>query len=189
MVLFNHADSTRRPRWRAASRLLAGAEGALPDSCGMTVEKLAALMNEWRDSRFRPGETTGATELSPAEVSERLPVWEAISELWLDTEQGEAGLRYIAQRLAQSGYSLSELEDIYRVEVAPVVHENLRQVAGEWAGFSREWLQKAVLRHLAEPNHRARAERQQAYMTELVADDWRQVRRPVEDLRQAGRRA
>lgn len=124
-------------------------------------------------------------ELTSAEISDRLPVWEAISELWLDTELGEGDLRFIAERLARSKYGLSELEDIYLLEVAPVVHGNLRQPAGTWTGFDREWLRQAVLSHLAKRDHRAVSRLRRAYMTQLVADQWRDVMRFVEALRRS----
>ena len=175
MVLFDFADSAYRPRWRAVARALSGAEDALPDTYGMTAGELAALMNDWRENVYAADETTGPLALSSTEISERLPVWHAISELWLDSELTEADLTYLAGRLADSRYSLSELEDIYLVEVAPVVHDNLRQVAGDWGLFDLEWLKEAVLRHLADPHHRARALRQKAYMTEFVAEDWNTI--------------
>lgn len=192
MVLFDLAEPGRFPRGRAVARLLTGAEAGLSDTYGMTAEDLAALMNRWRDHALSTdgmAAPTAPAPLSATEIAERLPVWEAISELWLDTEHEESDLEYIARRLAESGYSLDELEDIYRVEVAPVVHGNLRQVAGEWIGFGPEWLKDAVLRHLADPHHRARALRRQATTTKFVAEDWQRVKRHITDLRDSGRKA
>ena len=78
--------------------------------------------------------------LDDSEIERRKPVWAALSELWLDTELEEDDLRRIAEAMRRSGYSVGELRDIYLFEVAPVVFPNLLSVAGEWAGFDREWL-------------------------------------------------
>ncbi|MFV3330028.1 hypothetical protein ACNFIA_03725 [Pseudomonas sp. NY15437] len=70
----------------------------------------------------------------------RESVWLALSELWLDVEPTEADLAYIARTLAVSGFSLDELDAIYRLEVVPVVYPNALATAGEWTGFDADWL-------------------------------------------------
>jgi hypothetical protein len=40
--------------------------------------------------------------------------------------------------MKRPGYSVPQLRDISRFEVAPVVFPNLLTVAGEWAGFDEE---------------------------------------------------
>ena len=71
--------------------------------------------------------TKKAMPLTESEINERLQTWVAISELWLDNEMREGELKFIAQRLAASKYSLPELEGIYLYEVAPVVHQRSRR--------------------------------------------------------------
>ena len=83
-----------------------------------------------------------------AELNPRRSVWEAISELWLDTEPGEEDFARIAEILAQSGYSLDELNEIFAFEVAPVVWLNMLSVAGVWAAFDREWLAAERLKNV-----------------------------------------
>src|SRR5262249_26873070 len=78
--------------------------------------------------------------LDEAEIDRRKPVWAALSELWLDTELTEDDLQRIAGVLRASGHPIGVLWEIYLYEVAPVVFLNLLTVAGEWAGFDREWL-------------------------------------------------
>lgn len=74
------------------------------------------------------------------EVDHRMPVWVALSELFLDTElQGQDYYR-IARALASSPYSEEKLNEILRFEVTPVLKWNLMCMAGEWAGFNKEWL-------------------------------------------------
>jgi hypothetical protein len=78
--------------------------------------------------------------LNPSDIARRKPVWVALSDLWLDTELQEHDLRYMAQVMWKSGYSLAELRAIYLYEVAPVVYINLLSPTGEWARFDPEWL-------------------------------------------------
>jgi hypothetical protein len=78
--------------------------------------------------------------IDEAEIERRMPVWAALSELWLDTELSHDDLKRIAGVMGSSGYSVAELRDIYLYEVAPVVFLNLLVVGGEWAGFDEQWL-------------------------------------------------
>ena len=78
------------------------------------------------------------------EIERRLPVWEAMSDLFLDTEITEDRYRYIARRVIESGYGKEEVERILWLEVFPVLESNLRNIVGEWAGFSRQWLRKNI---------------------------------------------
>jgi hypothetical protein len=82
----------------------------------------------------------GAMIHDEAEIERRKPVWAALSDLWLDTEQTVNDLQRIAGVMRRSGYSIDKLREIYLFEVAPVVFLNLLTVAGEWAGFDEEWL-------------------------------------------------
>ncbi|TDW61588.1 hypothetical protein EDF57_109146 [Novosphingobium sp. PhB55] len=72
----------------------------------------------------------------PFELDERLPVWTALSELYLDTSFDEADAARIAARLRQSPFSRSEIEWILRHEVTPAFAANLRSVAGEWVPWT-----------------------------------------------------
>ena len=85
--------------------------------------------------------------LRPAELDleRRRPVWLALSDLFLDTDvnllrEGNA------RTLAASAYSMDELDTILREEVYPACSFNLAQVAGEWAGFDADWLERRILR-------------------------------------------
>ena len=71
---------------------------------------------------------------------ERLPIWRALSELFLDTEIDDTTYLYIARTVRQCGLSSSEAEGILWYEVYPVLEHNLRSVAGVWEGWSDEWL-------------------------------------------------
>ena len=81
-------------------------------------------------------------DLSSVEI--RLPVWEAFSEFFLDSKLGDNDYQRIAGVLADSPYSIHELEVILQNEVYPVLIGNLRVVAGEWSGFDRDWLKQNI---------------------------------------------
>src|SRR6516225_6420435 len=75
-----------------------------------------------------------------AQIEERLPVWEALSEFFLDTELQLDDHERIAKALAATRFTENEIEDILICEVCPVCTRNALSSAGEWIGFDREWL-------------------------------------------------
>jgi hypothetical protein len=120
-------------------------------------------MRLWRDKPsgtgpvpFPEGEEPSAAAarpatLSAAEVEQRLPVWHALSELFLDTELQSADYARIGDQLRRSGYSAEELHRIYRSEVVPAFIADLYpfDVAGEWLPWSAEEVRENMLRSLA----------------------------------------
>ena len=72
--------------------------------------------------------------MSPEDLERRRPVWDVMSDVFLDTETRWEMPR-IALALARSGYSAAELEAIWEHEIVPECAWNLLQVAGEWALF------------------------------------------------------
>ena len=87
--------------------------------------------------RYDPGVTSAQEELIVA-----------LAELYLDTEIRD-GLPRLAERMLASGLSRHAVETLWRTQVTPVVHWNLKSVAGEWAGFDRHWLLSEVERRSA----------------------------------------
>lgn len=77
--------------------------------------------------------------LTPAEA-QRAPVWMALSEFWLDTEQSSHFMDTLAEVVAATSFTADEVRRIHTHEVAPAVWWNLIDIAGEWAGFEAEWL-------------------------------------------------
>ena len=77
-------------------------------------------------------------------------MWNALSELFLDSDV-TITREWRIQQLAASPYSLDELERILIDEVYPICRWNLSSVAGEWAGFDLEWLEKRILARLSSP--------------------------------------
>jgi hypothetical protein len=73
--------------------------------------------------------------MTQEELLRRRPVWEAMSDLFLDTET-RWSVPYVARRCAESGYDDEALERIFWAEVFPEAIGNLTQVAGEWGMLS-----------------------------------------------------
>jgi hypothetical protein len=95
---------------------------------------------------YEPYEKVYMALLHPTEDPEnRTPVWLAMSEFFLDTELTEVTISYIARICAASPYSMGELERIMFIEVYPAFVSNLLSVAGEWAGWSEDFVRKRVL--------------------------------------------
>jgi hypothetical protein len=83
---------------------------------------------------------------APSEIiQQRKQVWQALSELFLDTELQEYDFAYISRVLAESGHTDNELHCILFGEVFPACISNLRHPAGEWSGFNMDWLVEEIL--------------------------------------------
>jgi hypothetical protein len=120
----------------------------------------------------------------PALVMEqeaRIPVWMALSELYLDTDVTTA-YACIVRTLAASPYTLDELRTILMDEVHPALHANLLQVAGEWAGFEQTWLIEHIRSVRDTPLWRRRLSR---LHFGLVREDWRAIEAMVRTARSA----
>ncbi len=76
----------------------------------------------------------------PNDIETRKPVWNALSELYLDTELSTSDFERIAIILKQSGYTLSQLKEIDLLEIFPLLQTNLYSPAGVWDGFDSDWL-------------------------------------------------
>jgi len=72
----------------------------------------------------------------------------ALAELYLDTDVRDEIPR-LAQRIVTSGLAREQVEQLWRRQVTPAVHWNLKSAAGEWAGFDRRWLLGEVSRKRA----------------------------------------
>jgi hypothetical protein len=95
-------------------------------------------------------ETNMARLKPPADdLKRRRPVWEAMSEFFLDTQLESADHTRIAEILMASGYSLDELDYILWREVSPVLWSNLASMAGIWDGFDMKDVEEQILRRPA----------------------------------------
>lgn len=75
-------------------------------------------------------------------INQRLNVWAALSELFLDTELTDRDYEYIAKVVIKSRYTPIEIDNILWFEVFPVLQSNLRDPAGVWSGYPRDWLKE-----------------------------------------------
>jgi hypothetical protein len=91
----------------------------------------------------------------PGEPEARIPVWNALSGLYLDTDVA-ADRDHIASTLAASPFSIEALHDMLMYDVHPALYPNLLSVAGEWAGFDQAWLLERITAVRAQPRWRRR---------------------------------
>ena len=117
-------------------------------------------------------------------AKERVRVWSALSELYLDTEVGDL-VPGIAGTLAASPWSERELWEILADEVGPAVSLNMFSMAGEWAGFDETWLTREILLRRRGLLRRTPGVREvlRFLNTFMILKDWRAVRRRVHELR------
>ncbi len=83
--------------------------------------------------------------LTEAEIERRLPVWHALSDLFLDTELRPEDYTRIAASLSASSFKQMEIRTILEKEVAPAFVFNLVDVAGEWSAWSALQVRDIVL--------------------------------------------
>lgn len=79
------------------------------------------------------------------ERHQRIAIWVALAEHFLDTETRHQ-VPFSAMRCVDAGLSVDEGRDIWCYEVTPAVWHNLRDVAGEWAGWPEDWLVREIER-------------------------------------------
>lgn len=78
------------------------------------------------------------------QICERMPVWDALSEFFLDDELSAEDHQRIASVLARSRYTEEELHDILRHEVYPECSGNLVCVAGAWGTWGKDWIRERI---------------------------------------------
>jgi hypothetical protein len=80
------------------------------------------------------------------DIPNRRPVWEALSEVFLDAEIPIADLQRLGRTLAASPYTVDEVEEILYDEVYPVCIWNLLCITAVWPLFETDWLQAEILK-------------------------------------------
>jgi hypothetical protein len=73
----------------------------------------------------------------PEDLEHRRPVWETMSDLFLDTEV-RWKVPFVARICADSGYDDATLERIFWIEVFPEALPNMLSIFGEWLGLVLE---------------------------------------------------
>lgn len=82
--------------------------------------------------------------LSEAEIEARLPLWRALSDLFLDTELQDYDYKQLANVVLESGVEPPEVQRILWNEVFPALADNLRVATGEWSAFQDDWLRERI---------------------------------------------
>lgn len=126
-----------------------------------------------------------AGPLPPAEtdLANRQPAWEALADLFLDTDTSLSRAWRVGQ-LAQAPYSIEQLEWMLVHEVYPVCKYNLWSVAGEWAGFDPDWLRTRILKRLNSRWRLPPAFNLGRY-TVHASLEWRATRQAIQQARKA----
>ena len=122
-------------------------------------------------------------KFTDSEIERRLPVWVAMSDLFLDTYPFDWTLRRIAATVIEADFTEAEAREILRAEVGPAFAGNLLQVAGEWAMFGEDEVRREILRG-RKPGFLERD-----VIANVVKRDWRVVRTMLAGLRTPGLRA
>ena len=120
-------------------------------------------------------------ETAPGDADPRIPVWNALSDLYLDTDV-TLSHECIVRTLAASPYPLDELHEMLMYDVHPALYPNLMSVAGEWAGFDEAWLVERIATVRRQPRWRRR-------ITHWFARDIGAQWRTLEPMIRAARRS
>ena len=127
-----------------------------------------------------------ADSISDKELERRVPVWCALAELFLDTELQPTDFARIASVISNTGLSAGEAEKILEDEVAPVFTPNMLGAAGEWAGWSEDFVKERVLAHLnAGAAQRAIARFRARQHRTLYISAWKGVARHLTQIQHA----
>jgi hypothetical protein len=112
------------------------------------------------------------------DVADRTPIWDCMQDLYMDTDV-TLSYSFIAQRCADSKYSIEELERILFNEVLPALRFNMFDLpAPEWAGFPIDWVVKRVL-----STHRF-GKRKPWILRRYTQAHWYEVRQIIQETRQ-----
>ncbi len=100
----------------------------------------------------------------------RVQVWDVFSELFLDTSRNEEEKDWMAELLADSPFTLEELEHILSHEVSPVCSPNLFEwPGGEWLMFEPDWLiERCLARQKKKPFKQPAHPRQKSMIDRFV---------------------
>ncbi|PKV50913.1 hypothetical protein ATE84_2982 [Aquimarina sp. MAR_2010_214] len=104
-------------------------------------ELINQIKKEWIEFEkfINPWEKDDSIE----ELEKRIPIWNSISEFYLDTELQSENYESITNTFLNSDLHISELKEIDLYEVFPVLKRNQISLAGEWNGFDEKWLHEA----------------------------------------------
>jgi hypothetical protein len=112
------------------------------------------------------------------ELEKRIPIWNSISEFYLDTELQDENYESITNTFLNSDLHISELKGIDLYEVFPVLKGNLLSVAGEWNGFDEKWLNESCTKaYLKRKNNffRLKTKFYNGFLFSMRKDHWTEI--------------
>ncbi len=111
-------------------------------------------------------------------ITERSQIWIALSDLYLDTELQEYTYHHIAKIIAESSYTFSQVRQIDKAEVFPVLYPNMISAIGVWDGFHNTWLIETIQKKIAQKNFLNNISRSLTYLLfkKTFAADWEKIR-------------
>ena len=113
-----------------------------------------------------------AGQLSAEEIERRLPLWIALSDLFLDTEPIPSTYQHIACTIIDRGFQPENAEAIFREDVAPAFWINLLAPAGEWQGWNDSLVRERVIKSRRSPISRFAA---WLFCRRIVDEEWAKV--------------
>ncbi|MEO3432620.1 hypothetical protein [Inquilinus sp. CAU 1745] len=114
-------------------------------------------------------------------IERRLPVWVALSELFIDTELQPAAYDAIARTIRQAGIGRAEALTILKEEVAPVFYSNTLSIAGNWTGWPEAEVRGSIMEHLSRGPVRRQVAVVAAKIWRSYAERWEEVARRLTD--------
>ncbi|MBP5978931.1 MAG: hypothetical protein KA748_01850 [Halomonas sp.] len=80
-------------------------------------------------------------------VDERGDLWLVLAPLWLDREPRERDYAHMVEVIQEHNMTLSELEWMFRLELAPVMSRHQLSIASEWRQFDDRKLMQQLVSH------------------------------------------
>jgi len=117
------------------------------------------------------------TSTDPALIA----VWVSMADHFLDTETRQ-DLPRTALCCVEAGLSPAEARAIWQHDVSPAVGFNLFQVAGEWAGWDRDWLIARIEQVRRSCWHRPGLWRALRWPMPLMGGQWRAIEQCIDFL-------
>lgn len=105
----------------------------------------------------------------PADFEQRLPVWHALSDLFVDTELNDRDYQFIARRLQASMLPAAKIRRILVEEVGPAFFFNVVSVAGNWTGWPVESVREIMTEFF---QHGPIVPAKPGYIEKIAADAW-----------------
>ncbi len=102
-----------------------------------------------------------------------------MSSLWLDNELQDFEIEHIASALRTAGLTEAEADQVFALELAPVLGWNHGSAAGVWEGFDADWVCREAQLRLTGPRLGARLAARLGLSTYGARSDWARVKRAV----------